>query len=121
MKRAIFTQLFIRSCLESSPAHADLGYGRHWGGGSGISLHQLKQKLLLPMLEAATDPGLVKRLCAAANQAAELAWATDQPLLVFPTLFEELAAAARARPFGGYAPALTLSRQTPVALRAAAA
>ena len=35
--------------------------------------------------------GLCKRLCGAANQAAEMAWTVPCPLLVFPCLFEELA------------------------------
>lgn len=97
MKRTTFTQLFIRSCLESSPVHGDLGHGQSAWGGCDLSLHHLKQRLLLLMLERTSDPGLGKRLCAAANQAAELAWETDHPLLVFPLLFEELAAAVRAK------------------------
>jgi hypothetical protein len=54
-------------------------------------LHQLKQKLLHVALEEANEPGLFKRICGAANQAAEQARRnTFCPLLVFPCLFEDL-------------------------------
>jgi hypothetical protein len=51
----------------------------------------LKQRLLHAALEGVNEAGLGKRICGAANQAAELAWNTACPLLVFPCLFEDLA------------------------------
>jgi hypothetical protein len=45
------------------------------------------------MLVATTEEVFFKPLCGAANQAAELAWDSPYPLLVFPCLFEELAQA----------------------------
>lgn len=53
-------------------------------------LHQLKRKLLCAALEESPDAALFKRLCAAANDAADRSWATARPLLVFPCLFDEL-------------------------------
>jgi hypothetical protein len=61
-----------------------------------IDLHQLKLKLLKSALETTSNARLFKRLCGAANQAADLAWATSSPLLVFPCLFEEMAEDIRA-------------------------
>jgi hypothetical protein len=89
------TRLFFRSCLESSPicVHTKLsspGAGRNCGDGAHVQLHELKRTLLQAVLEESCDAGLLKRLCGAANEAAELAWATSHPLLVFPCLFEEL-------------------------------
>ena len=56
-----------------------------------MELHQLKRKLLRAALQKTSDAILSKKLCGAANQAADLAWSTAHPLLVFPCLFEELA------------------------------
>jgi hypothetical protein len=94
-------RLFCRSCVESSPSSADsqaaaaLPPGRR-GDGAHLQLHQLKRTLLQSVLEETSDAALLKRLCGAANEAAELAWATSQPLLVFPCLFEELVERIRA-------------------------
>src|SRR5882724_3446071 len=60
-------------------------------------LHQLKRRLLRAALEETPETGLFKRLGGAANQAAELAWATAYPLLVFPHLFDEMVKAVRER------------------------
>ncbi len=59
------------------------------GGRALTQLHQLKRRLLREALEAAPETKFFKRLCGAANQAADLAWATSHPLLVFPCLFDE--------------------------------
>ena len=53
-------------------------------------LQQLKRKLLRAALEETPDAALFKRLCGAANDAADCAGATARPLLVFPCLFQEL-------------------------------
>lgn len=53
-------------------------------------LQQLKRKLLRAALEETPDAALFKRLCGAANDAADGASATARPLLVFPCLFQEL-------------------------------
>ena len=66
-------------------------------GRTHSQLHQLKRKLLRAALEETPETGLFKRLCGAANQAAELAWATSYPLLVFPHLFDEMIKAVRER------------------------
>ena len=66
-------------------------------GRTHSQLHQLKRKLLRVALEETPEAELFKRLCGAANQAAELAWATSYPLLVFPFLFDEMVMAARER------------------------
>ncbi len=60
-------------------------------------LHQLKEKLLQPVLNQASDLRLTQELTWAANEAAALAWYTDYPLLVFPGLLEEKLSAARRR------------------------
>ena len=95
-------QSLVRSWLESSPARvepkpfapfrASLPSGR-----THSQLHQLKRKLLRAALEETPETGLFKRLCGAANQAAELAWATSNPLLVYPSLFDEMVLAVRER------------------------
>jgi len=54
----------------------------------------LKERLVDERVEAELDPELIKYLQRAANEAAALAWVTAYPLLVFPGLFEEKAAAA---------------------------
>jgi hypothetical protein len=86
----IFAQ---RGCLETSiPSRSawTMGWTNH-SRAKPMELHQLKRRLLLTALEEAPDAILCKRLCGAANQAADLAWSTAHPLLVFPCLFEELA------------------------------
>ena len=57
-------------------------------------LERLKTRLLLESLQASADPELYTYLRRAANDAAALAWATNYPLLLFPSLFEEKARAA---------------------------
>jgi hypothetical protein len=74
------------------PLISEIGFRTH----THIDLHQLKLKLLESTLETTSNARLFKRLCGAANQAAELAWATPFPLLVVPCLFEEMAEAIRA-------------------------
>lgn len=92
--------LFFRSCLESSPARVEprpsstLGATRP-SDRTHSQLHQLKRKLLRVALEETPETRFFKRLCGAANQAAELAWATAHPLLVFPCLFDEMVKAVR--------------------------
>lgn len=88
-------QSFNRACLESSPARVEPRPFSAFGAmrssdRSHSQLHQLKRKLLRVALEEARETEAFKRLCGAANQAAELAWATASPLLVFPCLFEEM-------------------------------
>jgi hypothetical protein len=58
-------------------------------------LERLKNTLLLQRLGSETEPELNVRLRRAANEAAALAWITAFPLLVFPTLFDEIAQTAR--------------------------
>ena len=55
---------------------------------------RLKRRLLNERLEAALQPEANSSLAAAASEAEALAWVTAYPLLVFPVLFEEKAAAA---------------------------
>jgi hypothetical protein len=57
----------------------------------------LKDELLEEVLEDTETLELHPRLKHAANEAAGLAWTTDFPLLVFPTLFAELAKRERTR------------------------
>lgn len=54
-------------------------------------LERLKGRLLWQKLDEAPGADLNLRLRRAANEAAALAWTTNVPLLVFPTLFEEKA------------------------------
>jgi hypothetical protein len=94
-------QSLSRSCLESSPARSELKPFSTFGttrpsDRAQSQLHQLKRKLLRAALEATPETGSYKRLCGAANQAAELAWTTPCPLLVFPCLFEEMVETVRA-------------------------
>ncbi len=95
-------QSLDRSWLESSPARVEprpfstLGT-THPSDQAHSQLHQLKRKLLRVALEETPETGLFKRLCGAANQAAELAWATSNPLLVYPCLFDEMVLAVRER------------------------
>ena len=76
--------------------HCDLPVS-HPSGRTHSQLHPLKRKLLRAALEETPENGLLKRLCGAANQAVELAWATSYPLLVFPHLFDEMVTAVRER------------------------
>jgi hypothetical protein len=55
---------------------------------------RLKTALLGQRLEALWKPELITHVRRAANEAAALAWVTPYPLLVFPVLFDERAAAA---------------------------
>jgi len=93
--------LFFRSFLESAPARVEpRPFSTPFGATppsdpAHSQLHQLKRKLLRAVLEESPEIGLFKRLCGAANQAAELAWATSQPLLVYPCLFDEMVIAVR--------------------------
>jgi hypothetical protein len=64
-------------------------------GPAENELEQLKARLLGQLLSPATDPGVNAALRRAANEAASVAWFTPFPLLVFPTLLEEMAASAR--------------------------
>ena len=57
-------------------------------------LERLKNRLLQEELEELPNPALNAYLRRAANEAAALAWVTEVPLLVFPTLFEEKARTA---------------------------
>jgi len=95
-------QSLVRSWLESSPARVEPKPFSTRGtaqpsGRTHSQLHQLKRKLLRVALEETPETGLFKRLCGAANQAAELAWATSNPLLVYPSLFDEMVLAVRGR------------------------
>jgi hypothetical protein len=99
-RRPVATRLFFRTCLESSPIRIETGafrpsVQRTRGGGAQVQLHQLKSRMLEAALKETSDVRLSKRLCGAANEAAELAWAACHPLLVFPCLFEELVQRAR--------------------------
>ena len=94
--------LLFRSSVESSPVHVEPRPFSTFGATRPSSrthsqLHQLKRKLLRAALEETPETGSFKRLCGAANQAAELAWATSHPLLVYPCLFEEMVKAVRER------------------------
>jgi hypothetical protein len=57
----------------------------------------LKDNLLEDVLIETETLELHPRLKHAANEAAGLAWTTEFPLLVFPTLFDEFAQRERAR------------------------
>ncbi len=57
---------------------------------------QLKKELLAEQFRQAYGAGSGIQVRRAANEAAALAWVTPYPLLVFPTLFEEKVAEARA-------------------------
>ena len=60
-------------------------------------LERLKVQLLVERLEGSWGSQHSSRLRQAANEAAALAWVTRYPLLVFPALFEEKAAATLLR------------------------
>ena len=94
--------VFFRSFLESAPGPIESRPFSIFGATrprdrTHSQLHQLKRKLLRAVLEESPEIGLFKRLCGAANQAAELAWATSNPLLVYPCLFDEMVIAVRER------------------------
>src|SRR5260221_344326 len=72
---------FLRSWLESSPAGVEPKPFSTFkttrpSDRTHSQLHQLKRKLLRAALEQTPETGSFKRLCRAANQAAELGWAT---------------------------------------------
>lgn len=102
MNNSSILRLFVRSCVENSPRPVEVKPFALTGqatshGRTHTQLHQLKRKLLREALEETPDLALYKRLCGAANQAADAAWVTDHPLLVFPCLFEEMVHNVRAR------------------------
>jgi hypothetical protein len=53
------------------------------------AFERLKNQLLLERLKQLADPKLNSQVRRIANEAAELAWVTAYPLLVFPGLFQE--------------------------------
>jgi hypothetical protein len=57
-------------------------------------LERLKNRLLQQLLAEATNPEENTLLRRAANDAAALAWVTQYPLLLFPTLLDEKVRAA---------------------------
>jgi hypothetical protein len=86
---------FLRSCLESAPQGAPQRNFNLWSGAqqrAPARLHVLKQKLLQTTLKRTALPHVQRQLCGAASLAAEMAWDTAAPLLLFPCLFEEMAA-----------------------------
>jgi hypothetical protein len=88
-------RLFLRSCLESTPNGSKLrGFNVNPDKKrrSPTRLSELKQKLLQAVLEQTALPQAQRQLCGAANTAAEMAWETACPLLVYPCLFDEMAA-----------------------------
>jgi hypothetical protein len=88
-------QLFLRSCLESTPNGGTLrafNANPDRKSRSTTRLYELKQKLLQAALERTALPQAQRQLCGAANTAAEMAWETACPLLVYPCLFDEMAA-----------------------------
>lgn len=62
--------------------------------GVAMRLGILKQRLLLQRLDEVPDSETHALIMRQANEAALLAWLTSYPLLTFPCLFEERAAAA---------------------------
>jgi hypothetical protein len=58
-------------------------------------LDRLKERLLARELQTADGLEVIVRLRRAANDAAALAWLTPYPLLLLPSLFEEMAWEAR--------------------------
>jgi hypothetical protein len=88
-------RLFARSLLESSPAGREairwsFSTTTRASNRADSQLHQLKQRLLQARLAQTSAEVWFKPICGAANRAAELAWESACPLLVFPCLFEEL-------------------------------
>jgi hypothetical protein len=94
-------RIFSRSCLESAPFKGPRTFRPPFetirNGGRQPQLYQLKQKLLHMALEKTADAALAMQICGVANRAAELAWDTACPLLVFPCLFEEMSQAVQIR------------------------
>jgi hypothetical protein len=96
-------RMFFRSCLESAPkgvppGRISLPVESGGNGQTHPQLYQLKRNLLHAALEKTTNTVvLFKQIYGAANQAAELAWTTTYPCLVFPCLFEEMAQVVRTR------------------------
>jgi hypothetical protein len=105
MKNMIPMQVLVRTCLETSPAPCG-GMGNRPASAvnatdrADMPLHVLKRRMLLSALEETPDTGLFKRLCGAANQAADLAWATPAPARTFPVFFQDLVLAIRDQSFG---------------------
>lgn len=64
-------------------------------GSRETELEQFKTRLLRAALEETVDADFYAPLRRAANDAAVAAWMTPFPMLFFPALFEEKAAAAR--------------------------
>lgn len=99
MNNGFVSQVFVRSCFETLDLGQGMGSAR-FAGPQGFNrpettLPQLKQRLLRAELEKTSDPLLIKSICGAANQAAALAWSSQQPLNVFPELFEAFVAEIR--------------------------
>ena len=87
--------LFLHPCLQKSPRPFKptlrRGNSQTFRVGLLSQLHQLKRKLLRAALQETSNSQLYTKLCQAAQTAADLAWSTGVPLLVFPGLFDELA------------------------------
>ena len=66
-------------------------------GARETELEQLKNRLLVRLLNEPARPEFNALFRRAANEAAGLAWLTPYPLLVFPSLFEEKARTAFGR------------------------
>jgi hypothetical protein len=113
-------RIFLRSCLESAPQGASLRSFNAWTASqqrAPARLHVLKQKLLQNFLAQTALPHVQRQLCGAANMAAEIAWDTACPLLLFPSLFEEMATKILSRfvldePIDDAAPALPEENDT---------
>jgi hypothetical protein len=77
------------------------GFTLNPGGAHRDALEEkfssLKDDLLSGLLAETETLSLKARFKQVANEAAGLAWTTPVPLLVFPTLFHELAGIVRAR------------------------
>ena len=65
-------------------------------GPQAVELERLKNRLLWEFLNETPHLGFNALARRAANEAADLAWLTRYPLLVFPVLFEEKAQVALA-------------------------
>jgi hypothetical protein len=95
MNASPILRLPCRPCLETGPTPIQPRFfspfhPRQAGDRVHTQLQQLKRSLLRKALEETPDAALFKRLCAAANDAADRAWETARPLLVLPCLFDEL-------------------------------
>ena len=114
MKNLIGRHLVTQSCLEAPLAARAIGLWSPSAWSKTVSptesrLQRLKREMLGAALEETADPGLIKSLCGGANQALAMAWETPQPLLVFPCLFEEMAAALRERHLRQSRPGATMA------------